>query len=533
MGSELSIFGLKLSATRLALLACLLIPAVYTAVALVSPPSMDPDVGWGLMAWRSMLQGAPFNHYLTPDPANIGRDTTAFLAWWSPGQYLAPGAFSLTGLNYGQAIALTNGLALTIFLIGIVRLCRRFDLDPLVTLAAVLLLATFRYSTATFGIYNGGEILLQAALPWVVLLSLRVPAANLLTGAGLAFLIVGLGFMAKLTGIVVGAAALTASCLPVLLDRRRITPGMIGGVIGAGIAVVLLYVLWFSNGDTPGTIAVGAKPGGVALAVISPWTAGFSFVDLLLWLFIHPGRAVFSNVSTLVLMSAPVAALIAFCVLMGRKRETLRPLIVYALIFYAFTSLIMAVMFLRGADVTVEERHVRSAGILLFLCSLAGVMNLPRLPRTAFLGLFAVMSAYGLASMGLRTKSVLHADHLIARSGVNDMFVDRAAVEFIQGAYVREGKSALFVVPMADIALALPNEARVVSISATGAAHLEAARYDGAVPGHLYIMIQKRFVDTPKGRSIPASFAAYAPDRWEFQDFGDTRVYFQQAGARP
>jgi hypothetical protein len=232
-------------------------------------------------------------------------------------------------------------------------------------------------------------------------------------------------------------------------------------------------------------------------------------------------------------MSAPVAALTAFCVFLGRKRDNLRRLTVYALIFYVLTSLALAVMFLRGADVAVEERHVRSAGILLFLCALASVVSLPRLPRLAFLALFAALSAYGLASMALRTRSVLHADHFVAHSGLNYMFVDRAAVKFIQAAYAREGKNALFVVPMADIGLALPNQARVVSISGGGAMALEKPRYEGAVPGHLYIMMQKRFVDTPKGRSIPASFAAYAPDRWEFQDFGDTRVYFQQAGAQP
>ena len=479
-----------------------------------------------------MQAGAAFNTYYTPDPADLSKDIAPFLAWWSPGQYLVPGVIGLTGLKVGQAIAITAGLSLFAFLSGTAVLMRRFGQPPLAALLAVLFLAAFRFSSAPFSVYTGGEILILAALPWFVLASLRVPEGRLLPAAVIAFAVITLGFLAKLTGLVVGAAALTAACAPVLIAKRRLTPGMIGGVIGAGLAVALIYLFWLSRGETPGTVADGRiNTGGVLLAIVAPWTAGTSLLDALSWVIIHPGRVIVRNVIPLIWMTAPLAALIAALVLFGRKDESLKRLTVYALIFYAVTSLVLIVLFLRGGDVGVEDRHVRPAGVLLFLCALASALQHRRLVALAFLSFFAAMSLYGAAAFAQRTLGTLRADRFEPVSGLNHMFVDRRAIEFVQAAYAREGRAALFVLAMPDVSLALPDQARTVTLTAAAdVLRLETLHYEGSVPGSVYIVMQGRLVDKPKAMKIRSAFAAYPADGWAFQDFGDTRVYWQ---ARP
>src|SRR5215207_11268029 len=115
-----------------AVIAALAICALLTIVSLIVPPSMYSDSGWGLLAWRSLLQGAPFNVILSPDPDDIARDRADFLTWWSPGQYLVPGVLNLSGMSLGSAISLTVGLSLLVCLLGWIRFARFFELSPIV-----------------------------------------------------------------------------------------------------------------------------------------------------------------------------------------------------------------------------------------------------------------------------------------------------------------------------------------------------------------------------------------------------------------
>ena len=196
MAAFLLAWGNRPGLFRLALILAALAPIAYTIAAFIVAPSMDPDAGWGFLAWRSMQAGAAFNTYYTPDPADLSKDIAPFLAWWSPGQYLVPGVIGLTGLKVGQAIAITAGLSLFAFLSGTAVLMRRFGQPPLAALLAVLFLAAFRFSSAPFSVYTGGEILILAALPWFVLASLRVPEGRLLPAAVIAFAVITLGFLA-------------------------------------------------------------------------------------------------------------------------------------------------------------------------------------------------------------------------------------------------------------------------------------------------------------------------------------------------
>ena len=79
---------------------------------------MSFDSAYGFNALRSMLDGGPFNVITTASPGNIANDIGTFLAWWSPGQYLVPGAFIWLGTNYGLAISLTTLIATVVGVLG-------------------------------------------------------------------------------------------------------------------------------------------------------------------------------------------------------------------------------------------------------------------------------------------------------------------------------------------------------------------------------------------------------------------------------
>ena len=213
-----------------AIIAALAICGVLGAISLFVPPFIDWDSANGFLAWRGTLLGAA-NSIISPDPANIARDRGWFLTVWSPGQYLAPGAISLLGVPLGIAMTLTVALALLVSLIGWVMVVRAFAPRTSLALLVAVLIGSFHYSTHAFSTYHGGEILLQAATPWLVLTAYRVPEMD---GVPAALLVAGavcFALFAKLAGLIVVAAALVAGNMVSLAFGRRITHGMIGGAL--------------------------------------------------------------------------------------------------------------------------------------------------------------------------------------------------------------------------------------------------------------------------------------------------------------
>jgi hypothetical protein len=109
------------------------------------------------------------NSIIMANPANIAQDTVYFRGWYSPGQYLIPGAISLLGVPLGIAMTLTVTLSMLASLTGWSMVVRKFAPRTSLALLVTIFIGLFPYSTAAFEIYHGGEILLQAATPWLIL----------------------------------------------------------------------------------------------------------------------------------------------------------------------------------------------------------------------------------------------------------------------------------------------------------------------------------------------------------------------------
>lgn len=493
-----------------------------------------------MQEWRSYQGGAPLNTITGPDPADISRDVTSRITWWSPGQYLIPGFLTRLGIHLGSALSITSGLSLLCCLLGWIQVAKYFALGRGTTIGIVILIAAFRYSTLPFGIYNGGEVLLQGLTPWIILLACHVPTLSFFRALGFVFLTILAAFFLKLTGLIVVGAALIAGGLEFLLRRRRIATGLVGGGAGAALAVAVLYALWFAHGSTPAS-GTGWSPrvAQVLFAWGSPWGAGISWTDMLTSLLsaLHLGKIQVDDRDLPVglWLLLPPVVLFTTVIFTGwqkfRNDEKLCRLLTITLSFYAIFACIMSAIYLRGGDVSVEERHLRAVGTLIFVCVIAIVSRLPRtsVVRIASIALCGLMAFYGSVVFAYRAYAA-GRKQIDPYSGTRQPGIDKSALDALRGDLAREG-DAVIVLPSPDAVIAFPPAVRALSnhIEYETDAAVALRSYHGTVPGTLYVVVPTEIAQTEKGSLLLKEFTDYSPLGWKSTVYGATTVFTQQA----
>ncbi len=524
-------------ATLLAVVLC----GVFTIAGLVFPPSMSHDAGWGMREWQTYAAGGPINSIISPDTTDISRDQTSRVTWWSPGQYLIPGIVTRVGVRVGTALSITAGVSLLCCLLGWIQVAKHFALSPRTATLAVAFIATFRYSTLPFGVYNGGEILLQGLTPWLILAGCVIPSTSAIRAVVLACLAMLIAFFAKLTGMMVAGAALVAGGVEALISLRRITTGMVAGAVGAVAALGVLYVSWFSHGTTPASGAGWAfRIGDIFFAVGAPWSAGVSWTDMLTSILSnlrHPalGSGPEDGSLSLILWLLLLPGVLFLSVIVkgwqaSADDANLRRLLKITTGFYVVCAFAMSAIFLHGGDVSLEERHLRAAGMLIFVCVLAVADRLPRksASRLTVIVFCVFMSLFGCAAFAYHARSTKRAD-IDHYSGTYQPSMDQSAIQYLRTAFAREGSDALFVLPSPDAASAFPPNARILTN------HLEfepeeaiAARtYLGRVRGSLYVVIPTRIAQSAKATLLLKEFPDYPLTAWEPHDLGHSTVFVQ------
>jgi hypothetical protein len=529
-----------------ALITALAICGVLTGISLLVPPFINADSGVGFLAWRGTVLGAA-NSIIGPDPANIARDSVGFLTGLSPGQYLVPGAISLLGVPLGIAMTLTVALSLLASLVGWVMVVRTFSPRTSLALLVAVLIGSFHYSTHAFSTYHGGEILLQAVTPWLVLTAYRVPEMDVVPAALLVAGAVFFAFFAKLTGLIVVAAALAAGSLVSFAFDRRITRGMIGGALGSLATLAVIYVAFLSKGWTAVSETNWSLPfENIAFASLAPWVAGMSLADpieLIYFALTNTYMATRTGVPSesanpwqpaYLLVVVPAALLVAGLVLFWRPQTTdEKKFRLFCLWFYGVVAAVFILLFIHGALIELDERHFRSVGTLLFVCAMMSALaaGTPRWARHLFLVLCALMALYGVASFSYHELTTAKGQSLDRTSWTNQRIVDAAAIDFARGVYAREGRDALFVLPlygMAQLAVTLPVDARSLPMGFDLKPESEfVGRFSGRVPGHIVVLIPSSLFDTSKVRALLSAFRDYAPNAWERKVFANTSVFFQ------
>lgn len=520
--------------TRLASILCWaagVLVAVYAVIAFAVAPAMYPDSGWGILVAESMKRGGPVNHLVEPDPENLARDTSAFSALWSPGQYMLPLAFELLGLHLGSAVVTVTTLFTALGLVGWHALYRSWNFPPLSAAIAIALIAGSRAFALPFGIYNGGEVLLFGTAPWFLLLLGRWRALSVRQAAGIFAAIAVVVFM-KLSGLVLAYAALAALVVydlwpPSAARLRR--PAM--AALIAGAFAVAFYLVWLSKGATAATGAGGVSTVLVWAELVprflEGWAAAFfgmlSLGDLARRIFLYPHHPILASLDTLYLVaSVPVLALMAW---MGRHLARTHPDYVrFAAATAFFYIVVMTAIYATGGSINMEDRFFRSLSLLLLIGAVHVVATSGlaiRLPLAA--GATAVV-IYGISSYFVRADYNFHAP--LGARGFRHYTLTHDGLALVKqelaGPFDRDDTVVWVISP--EIALEIPGARIIPTGEAPG--DLTPRSYKGRV-AKVFVLVRQALVDDGRADTILKAFRDYDPSRWVAKPLGDFTLYAQ------
>ena len=503
---------------------------VFTVVGAAVRPAMYSDSSFGFMVWDSMRRGSAFNFLVFPDAADIARDGTAFATTWTPGQYLLPGLLETMGLDLGVSIVVVVGLASALGLWGWYALYRTFGFSPRTCTAALLLIVFNRQFTLPFGIYNGGEVLIFGAIPWGFLLVWRLRALPWWSPLPLVAATAVMVFM-KLSGIIFMGAAISAvvpSGRPPWINRDTVRKAVVAG--GTLVACAALFQwAWLSRGwsvvqavgQTDWSVLAKALP----FTVSATWTSIFSFGGLFLYLFFFPGRQLLASDQVLNLLLVPPALATAAFV-WWRLRRDYPDYVRFAFFATAAMIVFFVGLWLRGGDVSMEERHFRPISLLLTVGVVEAFLGArSRIVRGLFAAMAGLAALYGVASFVQHARTNLK-DTLGTR-GVRLHNTSAPVLDFLATVdkVDPDGTRPLFYVPMPEMALE-PRNARIVSGLADFEPHaVLATQVRRGKVRRLYVALQKKLVDNGKADIILKSFTDIPADAWKKTTLGDFVVF--------
>jgi hypothetical protein len=522
----------KIAAVLLALIATLIV--IYTVCAWIVGPSMYADQGKGFLALRYWLQGGPFNVYPVPDPADIARDQPFFVGWWSPGQYLVPGVFKVMGLDLGHSMTIVLFLSSVSAFVGLYHLYRQWNFPLLSIAVTFLVFVTGRLFTHQFDIYGGGEVILTAISPWWFLLLLRMRnfsplGAEACVLAGAIVLTV-----AKLSGLVLVLASVAALELDDLWSTRRWRWAR-WTAMGAALAVFagLFQFFWLSRGEAPtSTDALGLSVERGMTHFISSVVACFTNVlslgDFAVAVAARPGHVLIAVDGTYQIYLALAIPVLLVAYVVTKQAARSRPDYVrFAALLAVVYCIGMAMIYLRGSEISLEDRHFRQVGMVLAIGVVHAVMQWRRPSMLAAVAFALVLSAYGVGSWAYK----LHTNMISAKGdeGFRHMFLKQDELDFIHAKIDTPVKgSSLVVVQAAEMQLEFHHR-RTFEIPAPYIpldVIPRRIRYHGQVD-HIGVLMKNVMVRDGKADAILAGFKDYALDRWNRRQVGDF-TYFSQ-----
>jgi hypothetical protein len=310
-----------------------------------SPLIVSIDSIEGFLTYKQALHSLTVNFWPEVSPSNINVDHFRFSGYWSPGQWLYPGALNyFLHLKLGIAAIIVTITCTVLGMVGFYRTFRYFNFSPGTCLYSLLLIFcsyTFYYSLI---VYQGGEILSFGIFPWFVyfVLSAKKPSLkNLAIIAALFFLC----FLAKLT--------LLIYC-PIVIVFKIAEPAVRKYFLGEKSLRADASMLWY------------AFPILTVSAILYYFFLGK-------YPLLH-GRFDPSGLDLLTPLSSPLLSILSLHQMIGRISENISGVSLDLIYFILFTIfLFLGYLILRNEHVTTSYKSFFSvlyAGIcLFFICS--------------------------------------------------------------------------------------------------------------------------------------------------------------------
>jgi hypothetical protein len=429
------------------------------------PPSIFPDPSWGFQVMRSMQKGGGFNLLISPDPANISKNISPFLSWWSPGQYLVPYFFkSIFGINSGHASALTVSLCNLSGLAGFYFFFKKIGFTNLISAFSLVFIIIQQAFWIPYAYYNGGELILFSFEGWFLYgcITLTKPDLKLVLFVFLSGLI---GFICKSSFIWIHLSGLL--CLWIRLSATQTTiAGWIKKGFWLGIPAVLsiaaIYVFYLSKGTNPSSEAAGFKLSYEAIGypMASPLLAGFSVDDLLNGLIFHIKEPGYTPTEiTLILSVLIIVSLLLIALLLRYIPNNNYRLFIIG--FYGMSILFFSYSFLRQATISYEARHFRLIGLLI-PPGLIYLVSMAKMPyKVIFLLICALLAGNCIkyiASVYKVNKGGAHGN-----TGLSQQLIDQPSLNYLL-ALDKQNTNAIFVFISADIGLEIQHN-RIITVN--------------------------------------------------------------------
>ena len=464
---------------------------------LLCPAAIFPDPSWGFQVMRSMERGGGFNMLVTPDPTNLAKNTSEFLTWWSPGQYLVPYLFKTIFLvNTGQAAAITTAICQIIGLAGLYAFFKKAGFSSLISALSLVLVVCQQAFFSPYIFYNGGEVLLFGFFGWFLYgcLVFDKPGVKLV----LFVLFSGwIGFICKSSFIWMYAAGLLFIWIRLSEGQTTVKGWVLKGLwpgIPAVISVACIYIFYLSKGINPSSSSGGLKLSWETFSfpLASPLLSGFSADDLSNGLIYHNDVPIFSYTWAIIvlLLLAILSVMLIRAILVYVPNKDYRLMLI---VFYAVSVIFFSYAYLREMAISYEARHFRLIGLLV----IPGTVCLFAYLKQAYkimLGLAALFIITFSLLFYVECYKRLNDDDQHGSSGIAQQFIDREAMDYI-AKLDKQNHNALFVFTSPDLGLDIVNN-RFITLQPVGPDI--SINYDEWVhkghAGPIYILLPSKYI---------------------------------------
>lgn len=455
--------------------------------------------------------GGKFNMVVAPDQGDFSKNTSEFLTWWSPGQYLVPYGFKLLfGVNSGQASALTVLLCQLLGLSGLYYFFKKVDFTPFIAALSLLFIACQQFFVVPYVFYNGGEILSFAFTGWFLYgcVFFKKPSWLLVLFILLSGLI---GFFCKSSTMWAYAAGLLFLWVRLSSPNKALTDWIKNGVwiaIPAIIAVGAIYIFFLSKGQNPASASAGLNLTlkTFAFPLASPLLSGFSIDDICHGLIYHTAKAFFNDWQAIIILTL-LAVLSVWVVKRVLKKVPNQDYRLLIIIFYSVSFIFFSYVYLMQKAISYEARHFRVIGLLV----IPGVIYLLAQLKKPYRPLLCVIWA-GIAftSIFYLVKGYRYNKNKSAYgvSGIAQQNIDQPALDKIM-AIDQQVRHATFVFVNKEIGLEIQHN-RILGLEPIGndlKIDFDDYEHDGH-SGSLYIILPDNYAG-PKEKFILKSFPDY------------------------
>ncbi len=240
--------------------------AVYLVSLFVRTPAVYPDPAPGLLAAAQHVNGISpsWDVIRSFDVCEEGREIFYRITWWPPGYQAFPWLFMrFAGLSLGYSVKTSTWVLLLCGFWGWWLYFKRV-LPASLALGAITTIALWRFVNNWIDYYDGGELLLFAFSPWVVLLSGITQLSHdrervffKLISSLLAGFIVGLLVFLKYSAIAI-AAGISLAVFSASLKYGKLSAlaRLFFFALGTAIPITTTYFGILQHGDSPDKPAI-------------------------------------------------------------------------------------------------------------------------------------------------------------------------------------------------------------------------------------------------------------------------------------